>query len=579
MTKDPTKKIKKSELKIVIIGGVAAGTSAAVKARRKSEEAEIVIYEKYKYVSYGTCGLPYFVSGKINDIGSLIINTVQQFEKRFNIKVNVLHEVTEIYPGSKTIKVKDLRSGREFSDNYDKLIISTGTAQLSIDPELCNALNTFSLRTIDDAIRLKEYMSFLTKDINKELKDDDAKKSQPHAVIVGGGYIGLELIDALLLKGFKVTIIEKMRQILPAFDFEIIEYLENYLIDKGVSILKNTEIKSFEKNDEGKIISVLTSGGQKLFSDMLFLGMGARPDIRIAMQCGLSIGESGAITVNEYMQTSNPDIFAAGDCCECKDFVTGSKQSYYLASIANIQGRCAGYNAAGGNDRFTDSIPTSIIKVLDLAAAKTGISFYMAKSAGIDAAKIELHALNHAGYYPGAVLVYMLVIYDRRSGTVLGFEAIGKEGVDKKVDIMSVVIRAKMKIWDLINLNLCYHPEYGSAKDPVNILGMIGENIKKGEHSYMDVEELKSKIENKEDIVILDVRTKKEYSMGHIENAINIPIDELRENLSMLDKNSSIVIYCRQSYRSYLAYRILKNSGFKNIWNLNGSYLSWQRKI
>jgi rhodanese-related sulfurtransferase len=270
---------------------------------------------------------------------------------------------------------------------------------------------------------------------------------------------------------------------------------------------------------------------------------------------------------------------AAGDCCECLNFVTGKKHSYNLATIANIQGRTAGYNATGGRDMFTDSIPTSIIKVLDLAIGKTGIGFREAKSSELDVAKIEIHFLNHAGYYPGAKMMHMMAVYNTDTGDILGFQAIGFEDVDKKIDVMSTAIRAKMKIWDLVDLDLGYHPQYGSAKDPLNILGMIGENIKKGEVTFMDVEELKDLMERGEDIEIIDVRTVKEYRAGHIEGAVNIPLDELRENIKSLDKDSRIVVHCRSSYRSYLAYRILKNAGFKNVWNLNGSYLSWIRKI
>ena len=560
-----TEKVKR----IIVIGGVAAGTSAAVKARRKSEDAQITIYEKYKYISYGTCGLPYFVSGKITDIDSLIINTVQQLEQRFNIKVNIMHEVINIDSKEKSILAKNLISGEQFKDYYDKLIIATGSTSIIINPELESAPNCFSLRTIDDALKLKEYLSFLTKNSKESL----------NAVIIGGGFIGLEVLDAFLLQGINITIVEKTGQILPAFDFEIIEYLENYLADKGIVLRKEESIENFEKNADGKIISLKTSNGGKLVCDIIFQSVGTKPDSKLAGNCGIVIGKSGAISVDEYLQTSNPDIYAAGDCCECKNFVTQIKQAYNLASIANIQGRCAGYNAAGGKDKFIDSIPTSIIKVLDIAIGKTGISLKEARYRGIDAAKIELHYLNHAGYYPGASLIHMLVIYNRISGVILGFEAIGRESVDKKVDVTSVAIRARMKIWDLVNLNLSYHPEYGSAKDSINILGMIGENIKKGEYHQMDVEELKNMIKNKQDITILDVRTKREFGMGHIEGALNIPVDELRDNLDKLDRDSKIVVYCRTGYRSYLAYLILKNSGFKNVWNLNGSYLSWIRKI
>ncbi len=556
------------KLRIVVIGGVAAGTSAAVKARRATDEAEIVIYEKYKHISYGTCGLPYFVSGKIADIESLVINTVQQFEKRFNIEVNILREVTRIDRSKKELTVRDVRTGKESRDYYDKLIIATGSFPIIINDELYNASNVFNLRTIDDAMHIKEYMKFL--------KD---RSDSPKAVIIGGGYIGLELMDAFLSGGFKVTIIEKTDQLLPIFDFEMIEYLENYLGKKGISILKGQEVTDFKKNADNGITSIRTSAGQDLTTDILFISVGTRPDSRLAEESGLEVGGCGAITVDEFMQTSDPDIFAAGDCCECLNFVTGRKHAYNLATIANIQGRTAGYNAVGGRDRFTDSIPTSIIKVLDLVIGKTGIGFREVNNSAVNAAKIEFHFLNHAGYYPGASMMHMMAIYNINTGDILGFQGIGFDGIDKKIDVMSTAIRARMKIWDLVKLDLGYHPQYGSAKDPLNILGMIGENIRKGEVRFMDVEELRDLMEKGEDIEIIDVRTVREYRAGHIDGAVNIPLDELRDNMNSLDRDSRILVHCRSSYRSYLAYRILKNAGFKNIWNLNGSYLSWIRKL
>ena len=299
----------------------------------------------------------------------------------------------------------------------------------------------------------------------------------------------------------------------------------------------------------------------------------------LAAACGLAIGQSGAIAVNENMQTSDPDIYAAGDCAECTDFITGARQPQNLAFTANMQGRCAGYNAAGGNSTFPESNPTSIIKVLDIELAKTGISFRQAKKLGINALKIEMHSLNHAGYYPGASLIHMIIIYDGDSGTVIGFEAIGKASVDKKLDTMAVAIKCRMKISELAYLNLGYHPAYGSAKDSLNIAGMIGENTGKGEFESIDIEELKKKIAAGEQMTILDVRTKREYESGHIENAINIPVDALRDNIESLDKNSAIIVHCRTSYRSYLAYRILKNAGFADVKNLNGSYLSILKKL
>ena len=584
--------------RIVIIGGVAAGTSAAVKARRTTEEAEIVIYEKYKYISFATCGLPYYVSGSISSLDDLIINNAAGFEKRFNIKVKVLHEVLNIDTAAKNIKVKDLTAGTVFEDFYDRLIICTGSVPVIFDKQLYGADNCFILKTIDDAVGLKNYMANLSAPDNGPAEDvfsveTGKAKKDLNAVIVGGGYIGLELIEAFLASGFKITIIEKTSQILPLFDYEIIEYLENYLAGKRVTLLKNEEITGLDglKGDDGRndyyddikkgsiITAVKTATGKEIPCDIIFISTGAKPEVSLASTCGLRIGQSGAIAVNENMQTSDPDIYAAGDCAECTDFITGARQPQNLAFIANMQGRCAGYNAAGGDCTFLESNPTSIIKVLDVTLAKTGVSFREAKNLNINAAKIELHSLNHAGYYPGASLIHMIIIYNKDSKTVIGFEAIGKESVDKKLDTMAVAIKCKMKISELAYLNLGYHPAYGSAKDSLNIAGMIGENISKGEFESIDIEELKKKISAGEKLTILDVRTKREYDSGHIENAINMPVDELRDNILSLDKNSSIIVHCRTSYRSYLAYRILKNAGFTNVKNLNGSYLSILKRL
>jgi NADPH-dependent 2,4-dienoyl-CoA reductase/sulfur reductase-like enzyme/rhodanese-related sulfurtransferase len=572
-------KKQNQKMKIIIIGGIAAGTSAAVKARRKSEDLEITIYEKDSFISYGTCGLPYYVSGKIPEINSLIINTIRGFEKRFNIKVKTLHEVLSINPYEKNILVKDLKTGNEFVDNFDKLILATGSTPQKLKVNGNNVENVFTLKTIDDAVKLKNYLNLL----EENSRESTNISSGTSIVIVGGGFIGLELLEAFLSKRFKVTIIEKTKQLLPMFDTEIVEYLENYLKYKGIIIAKGMEITDYKLgagNDSHKTItSIIISDGKNIKSDLVFFGIGTRPDIALAQKSGMKIGPSGSIIVNEFLQTNFEDIYAAGDCCECENAVTKERRSYNLASIANRQGRIAGYNSAGGKEKFSDTLATAVIKVLDLILAKTGISFKEAKKLNPDAAKIELHYSSHASYYPGASIIHMIITYNKADGTIFGYQAIGKSMVDKKVDILSVAIKNKMKLWELANLDLGYHPEFGAAKDSVNILGMIGENLKKNEVEFIDVKELRDKIKNKEKIVILDVRTRKEYENGHIEGALLIPIDELRDNTGKLNKNDEIIIYCRSSYRSYIGYRILKNMGFKNVKNLNGSYLSWERKI
>jgi len=556
-------------LRVIIIGAVAAGTAAAVKIRRQSEDAEIVLYEKDSYISYGTCGLPYFVSGEIKSIEKLIVNTKERFEKRFNLRVNVLNDVIRIEPEKNQIYIRDLKTGRQFNDWYDRLIITTGsiTIKLKFNGELSE--NTFALKTIDDAIVLKKYMDKL----DKENKDGKG------AVIIGGGFIGLELLDAFFNRGYEVSIIEKTSQILPMFDKEIIDYLENYLIGKGVNLYREDEVINLIKGKDRRAVSVETLKGKVIKSDIIFLGIGTKPDVKMALDCGIKIGKSGFIAVNEFMRTNLKNIYAAGDCCECVNLISGVKRSYNLAAIAGRQGRIAGFNIAGGREKFSGSVVNSIIKVLDLEITKVGLSLKETAELGINANFIELHDLSHAGYYPGADMIHMIIIFNEKTGNILGFQAIGRSGADKRVDVIATAVKGNLKVWELADLDLGYHPAYGSARDPVNMLGMIAGNLKKGEIDFLSVEGLKEKIKNAEKITILDVRTRKEYDRGHIVGAVLIYIDDLRKNIDKLNTASEIIIYCETGYRAYQGFRILKNTGFKKVKVLNGSYLSWIRKI
>ncbi len=555
--------------KIIIIGGIAAGASAAAKARRYSEEAEIVLYEKDSYISYGTCGLPYFISGKIDDYSSLLLNTPSLFEKRFGLKVRTLHEVLKIFPERNSILARDLKTGKEFEDHYDNLIVATGSVPIRLKLDGSDSPNVFTLKTIDDGLGIKEFLQ-------RPGKDDDKNKS---AVIIGGGFIGLELLEAFLGKGFKVSIIEKSSRILPVFDREMVEYLENYLAALGIKIYTGDEVKRLETGDGGIVSAVETVGGRNIKADIVFFGIGTKPDAGLAAGSGIRTGSSGAIEVDSRMRTNFSNIYAAGDCCYCKNLITSSRGNYNLASIANRQGRVAGYNAAGGNREFDGSVVTSIIKILDLALAKTGLGLKEAAEAGFSTGHIELHYPSHAGYYPGATMIHMMIIFKKVTGEIIGFQAIGKNGVDKRTDIISLAIKNKLKVQDLADLDLGYQPAYGSARDPVNILGMIGENLKKDEVAFIGPDRLKEKIADGQPMIILDVRTKKEFDHGHIEGAVHIPIDGLRDGLYGLDKDIETIIYCRSGYRAYLGLRILRNRGFKQVRLLNGSYLSWARRI
>ena len=550
---------------------MAAGTSAAAKIRRKSESAEIVIYEKDSYISYGTCGLPYFVSEEIKNVYRLVVNTVERFEKRFNLKVRTLHEVTVIDPVKKRILVKNLTTGQHFNDYFDRLIIATGSIpiKLKFDDNVKNSENIFGLKTIDDAVRLKKYID----------KIDRKSNNKKRVVIIGGGFVGLELLEAFLNSGYKVNIVEKTSQILPMFDKEIIDYLENRLTEKGVNIYRGDEVIGLIKDKSGRILSVKTLNNETLKADIVFLGIGTRPNVELARDCDIKIGKSGSIAVDEFMRTNFQNIYAAGDCCECENLIGGIRRSYNLATIAGRQGRVAGSNAVGGREKFSGSVVNSIIKVLDVAIVKIGLNFKETAELGINADFIELHDLSHAGYYPGADMIHMIIIFSRETGKILGFQAIGRSGVDKRADVISTAVKGNLKVWELGDLDLGYHPAYGSARDPVNMLGLIAGNLKKGEIDFLSVDRLKEKIRNVENITILDVRTKREYDQGHIDGAVLVYIDDLRKNIDKLDASSEILIYCETGYRAYQGFRILKNLGFKNVKVLNGSYLSWIRKI
>ncbi|MFC2145325.1 FAD-dependent oxidoreductase [Actinomycetota bacterium] len=555
--------------KVVIIGGIAAGTAAAAKCRRQDEDLEIIIYEKDKYISYGTCGLPYFVSGKIENINKLLINTPENFSKRFNIDVRTMHEVLSIDPKNNKILVRDLKSNKEFEEYYSKLILATGSVPVEIKMEGYEAKNIFVLKTIKDAVNIKKCLDEIS----------STGKKDRNAVIIGGGFIGLELLEAYFKSSFNVTIIEKENQILPMFDREIIEYLEKHLESLGVRIFKNEEATKFIKAEDNTVTRVLTSGGESFDADMVFFGIGTKPNNMLAGAAGIKTGDTGAVIVDESMRTNIEDIYAAGDCCECENIISGDKRSYNLASIANRQGRTAGYNAAGGSEKFDGSIVTSIIKVLDIAIGKTGLSLKEAKGLGIDAGCIELHYGSHSGYYPGSETMHMFIVFDRKSRKLLGLEAIGRDGIDKRIDVASAAIRGGLDIEDLANIEMAYQPAFGSARDSINILGMIAENIKKEEISFVDVPEMRKKIKNGDDMTILDVRTNKEYDAGHIEDAILVPVDDIRKNISKFDPGKETIIYCRSGYRAYLALKVLKNNGFSDVKLLNGSYLSWIRKL
>lgn len=571
--------------KIIIIGGVAAGTSIAVKIRRLSEEAEITLYEKDKYISYATCGLPYFVSDLIPKLGSLVIYDEELFKKRFKVRVKTRHEVIKINSKEKSIDVRNLESGELFKDYYEKLIIATGSKSSDLSNDYLGADNCFQLNNIEDALRIKDFLQNIEeskRDLKTIYKSDiEARGSslRADALIVGGGYIGIELLEYFIGKFENVVLIEKERSILINFDHEIIEYLENYLTIKGLILLKNDSIKEAVMSDDNKIEEIITENNKKIRTKFVFFSTGFVPNTDLANECSIKLGKYGSIVVDDFLKTNIKDIFAIGDCAETKNLISNEKSPFYLATIASKQGRTAAYNILDSKREYKGSIGTSILKCFDIYLGKTGLSFKEAKRINDNALKIEFHAPSHSAYYPGSSMLHMLIVFDKITGEILGFEAIGKEGIDKKVDIISTAISGSMKISSLAALDLSYHPSCGSAKDSINIIGMIGENMLNNEIEFIDAEELSKKITRKDKCIILDVRTRNEYDRGSIEGSTLIPIDEIRDNLNKLDKDREIIIYCKTGYRAYLAYRILVNNGFRNIKCLNGSYLSWKREI
>ncbi len=601
--------------KVIIIGAVAAGTSAAAKLRRLNEEIEITIYEKDRYISYASCGLPYFVSGRIKNMEDLLVNSVDSFSKRFDLNIKIMHEVTEINPEEKFLKIRDITNGNEFNDYFDYLLIATGTNPSKL-PFFKNEKNICYLKTIEDAVILRDFVSSYINEnlsdnndenikagnkaeVKKQTANNDSLENEisTNALIIGAGFIGLELLDAFLSKNLNAVILEKTSQILPNFDTEVTDYAEDYLNRMGVRILKDCDIADYSADSQQRIISVVTSEGLKIKPCIVFMGIGVKPENRIARDCGIETGTRGGIIVDENLKTNFGYIYAAGDCVEVNDLLSKQNKIFSLASIASKQGRIAAKNIyndikgsgknvknSSGSDRkhdFEGSIGTSIIKIFDLQIGKTGLSFKESKKINKNAAKIEIHFLSHAGYYPGAEMIHMITIFDKATGEILGFEAVGKESVDKKTDIMSVSIFNKTDIRSLAKYELAYHPSSGAAKDSVNIIGMIAENLFEGEVEFIDCEDLKTIIEEEKsvkDYQIVDVRNPGEFKSGHIDGARLIPLNTLRGSLGELERNKKTVVYCKTGYRAYIAYKLLKNNGFADVKCLNGSYLSWKRE-
>ncbi len=540
-------------MKVVIVGGVAGGATAAARIRRLDEQAEIVVFERSGFISYANCGLPYYIGGAIEDESDLTLQTPENFWKRFRVKMNVHHEVKAIHPESKTVTVKNLENGEIFMENYDKLILSPGAKPIKPGFEGIGSDKIFTLRTVEDTLKIKKY----------------ADEHQPKmAVVVGGGFIGIEVAENLRERGIDVTLVEAAEQLMAPFDSDMASFIHAEVRQNGINLKLNTMVEGFADTDNG--IDVRLKGADTLHTDMVIMAIGVAPETSLAKDAGLKLGIKGSIVVNDKMETSLPDIYAVGDAVQIKNFVTDTDTLISLAGPANKQGRIAADNICGGDSHYTGGQGSSVIKIFDMTAAATGINERTAKSLGISCDKVILSPMSHAGYYPGGRVMTMKVLFEKETNRLLGAQIIGFEGVDKRIDVLATAIRAGMKATELMELDLAYAPPYSSAKDPVNMAGYIIDNIINGTVKQWYVEDTDS-LPRDGSITLLDTRTVGEYCGGHIDGFINIPVDELRERISELDKTKPVYILCQSGLRSYIASRILSGNGF-DTYNFAGGF-------
>lgn len=539
-------------MKVIIIGGVAGGASCAARLRRLNENAEIIIYEKTNYISYANCGLPYYIGDVIKEESSLTLSTPSSFKKRFNIDVFVNHEVLKIDSLKKQVIVKDLINNTEFVNSYDKLVIATGAKAIKPNFYLEDE-RVFTLKTVEDAIKIKEYIKNNT--VN-------------NAAIIGGGFIGLEMSENLKSLGLDVALIEGKDHVLNNLDFDIASFVHNNLIKNDIKLYLNTFVDKLIRVNN-KIQVIFQDKSIKEF-DIIVCSIGVRPESLLGKDIGLELGINNLIKVNEHMETSINDIYAVGDVVEVKNFITCDNSQISLAGPANKQGRIAADNICGIKSTYKGSLASSIIKVFDLSVATTGINEETCKRLNINYEKVIFTSSSHANYYPGGKSLTSKIIYNKDNLDILGGQIIGYDSVDKRIDVLATAIFSKLKATNLKDLDLSYAPPYSTAKDPINMAGFIIENIEQNlvkQFYYEDINNLR-----KEDVILLDTRTKTEYERGHAEGFMHIPLDELRNRLTELDKSKPIYVMCQSGLRSYIATRILCQSGF-NAYNFAGGYL------
>lgn len=548
-------------MKILIIGGVAGGATAAARLRRMDENAQIILFERGEYVSYANCGLPYYIGGTISERDRLFVQTVDGFINRFNIDIRVKSEVTGIDLKNKSIRVHDIAANRDYAESYDKLIISTGAEPIKPPMPGIEDNRIFSLRNVPDMDKIKSYIN---------------QHKPKRAVVIGGGFIGLEMVENLHDAGLDITLIEKSNQVMAPIDFSMASIVHRHLIQKNVSLLLEEGVAKFESIEDG--INVGLESGGSVTADMVILSIGVRPEVKLAKDAGLQLGSMGGIKVDDYMQTSDSSVYALGDATEVFNPVINKHTLVPLAGPANKQARIVADNILEGNKyTYKGTIGTSIAKVFDLTVAAAGASSKLLNREKIEHISSYTHGSSHAGYYPEALPLSIKIIFSPEDGRLLGAQVVGYDGVDKRIDLFAQVIKKGGTIYDLQEIEHAYAPPYSSAKDPVNMAGFVAENILKRKVNIIQWRDIPSIDKTK--AMIIDSRTKEEYDFGHIEGAINIPVDEIRSRLNEMPRDKKIIVYCAVGLRGYIASRILMQHGYNDVYNLSGGYRTYSCAI
>ena len=536
--------------KIVIVGGVAGGATAAARIRRLDEQAEIVVFERSGYVSYANCGLPYYIGGVIENAAELTLQTPESFRRRFRVEMKVRHEVTAIHRDRKTVSVRNLETGAEFEEPYDKLLLSPGAQPLRPKLPGVDGEKIFTLRTVEDTFRIREFVT--------------AQKAKS-AVIVGGGFIGVEMAENLRHMGMDVTIVQRPKQLMTPFDADMAAFIHSQMRRHGVRLALGQTVEGFVPDNGG--VNVMLKDCAPLHADLVILAMGVVPESSLAKVAGLELGMKGSILVNDRMETSDPDIYAVGDAVQVRHSVSGADALIALAGPANRQGRIAADNICGGNSRYRGSQGSCVLKIFDMTAAATGLNESSARKAGFDADCVVLSPMSHAGYYPGGKVMTMKVVFEKGTFRLLGAQIVGYEGVDKRIDVLATAIHVGLPATELKDLDLAYAPPYSSAKDPVNMAGFMIDNIAGGLRQWHVFDELP----RDGSVTLLDTRTPGEFRRGHIDGFSNIPVDELRQRIGEVEPGKPVYVICQSGLRSYIATRILEGYGF-DAYNFAGGF-------